>query len=166
MNKGIHHLGLATHNMEATIDFYENMLGFPMRVADIIRPEGGGEIRHAFLDAGAGEMVAFMECNDVKGIPGDYDTGINHGLGIAGGMFHFAFTAESESELAARREDLAKKGVKVTDVVDHGWCKSIYFKDPNNLQLEFCTTVDNFDESHLVDQQSDDWQALAKDAKA
>ena len=31
------------------------------------------------------------------------------------------------------------KGVRVTDVIDHdGWCESIYFKDPNGIQLEYC----------------------------
>ena len=29
----------------------------------------------------------------------------------------------------------------MTCVVDHEWCRSIYFKDPNGLQLEYCATV-------------------------
>ncbi len=36
------------------------------------------------------------------------------------------------------------KGVQVTDVVDHGWAKSIYFKDPNGMSLEYCCVVRNF----------------------
>ena len=59
--RGIHHLGLATHDMEATLDFYENVLGFPARVCEMIEPETGGAIRHAFLDAGGGELLAFMK---------------------------------------------------------------------------------------------------------
>src|SRR5439155_513478 len=35
------------------------------------------------------------------------------------------------------------KGVEVTDVVDHDWAKSIYFKDPNGIQLEFCCFTRN-----------------------
>lgn len=30
------------------------------------------------------------------------------------------------------------KGVKVSEIVDHEWAKSIYFKDPNGMQLEYC----------------------------
>ena len=30
------------------------------------------------------------------------------------------------------------KGIEVTDVVDHDWAKSIYFKDPYGIQLEYC----------------------------
>jgi catechol-2,3-dioxygenase len=33
---------------------------------------------------------------------------------------------------------LVAKGIKVTEVVDHEWAKSIYFKDPKGIQLEFC----------------------------
>lgn len=161
-NHGFHHLGLATHNMEATIDFYEDKLGFLLRVCDVINPEAGGTIRHAFLDAGNGEMIAFMECNDVPGIAEDFDTGINRGLGIKGGVMHFAFEAEDESDLIARKEDLERKDIDVTDVVDHGWCKSIYFRDPNNLQLEFCTVTGDLDESLLDDRKSESWQSLSR----
>ena len=35
------------------------------------------------------------------------------------------------------RAALIARGVKVTPVVDHEWMKSIYFKDPNGLMLEF-----------------------------
>ena len=33
--------------------------------------------------------------------------------------------------------------VDVTEVVDHDWAKSIYFKDPNGIQLEFCCFTRN-----------------------
>jgi hypothetical protein len=31
-------------------------------------------------------------------------------------------------------------------VVDHEWCRSIYFNDPNGLLLEFCATVREFND--------------------
>ena len=34
--------------------------------------------------------------------------------------------------------ELIRKGLTVTDAVDHEWAKSIYFKDPNGISLEFC----------------------------
>ena len=40
----------------------------------------------------------------------------------------------------------ALRGVEVTEVVDHDWAKSIYFKDPNGLQLEFCCYTRNLNE--------------------
>ena len=53
-------------------------------------------------------------------------------------FYHFAFEAGSEAGLVEKRRELIAKGVEVTDIVDHDWAKSIYFKDPNGLQLEFC----------------------------
>lgn len=161
-NHGVHHLGLATHDMEATLDFYEKVLGFETRVCDVITPQTGGTIRHAFLDAGNGELVAFMECNDVAGINPGFDPGLNRGLGIAGGVIHFAFKALDEADLQARRSDLVGKGVEVTEVVDHGWCKSIYFKDPNHLQLEYCCLTQELNEAHTADRHSARWGSLAR----
>jgi hypothetical protein len=40
--------------------------------------------------------------------------------------------------LEAKREELLTKGVAVTEIVHHDAAKSIYFKDPNGLQLEYC----------------------------
>ena len=161
---GMHHLGLATHNMEATLLFYEDILGFEAKVCDLLEPKGGGLIRHAFLDVGNGEMIAFMECNDVPGVADDFDPGLNRGLGIAGGVIHFAFAAQSEADLLAKQQELRDKQVEVTDVVDHGWCQSIYFRDPNNLQLEFCVLSGSLDESLLADRAGERWQALARTA--
>ena len=79
-----------------------------------------------------------MEARGVPGVPADYDAGINRGLGVPAAFYHFAFEAGSEASLAGKRNHLRKKGVAVTDVVDHGWAKSIYFRDPNGLSLEYC----------------------------
>ena len=162
MNKGIHHIGIATHDMEQTLAFYEDVLGFPAVVCEMIHPEAGGAIRHAFFDAGGGELFAFMECTDVPGVADDFDAGINRGLGIRGGMYHFAFRVDDEDELVAKQAHLVAKGVEVRGVVDHGWCKSIYFYDPNFLQLEFCCLTGELDESHAAGRFSEAWTKLAR----
>lgn len=46
--------------------------------------------------------------------------------------------AGSAAALADKRDELRDKGVEVTDIVDHGWAQSIYFRDPNGLSLEYC----------------------------
>ena len=58
-------------------------------------------------------------------------------------FYHFAFEAGSEAALADKRDELRTKGVEVTDIVDHEWAKSIYFKDPNGLSLEYCCVMRN-----------------------
>ena len=52
-------------------------------------------------------------------------------------------------------DELRAKGVEVTDVVKyHDWAKSIYFRDPNGLSLEYCCMVRNFTEQDAMKQES------------
>jgi catechol 2,3-dioxygenase-like lactoylglutathione lyase family enzyme len=137
-SRGFSHVGLSTHDLDATRAFYEGVLGFKAVRGDILEVAEGGRIRHLFFDIGNGQMLAFMEPSGIEGIPVEYDTGINRGLGVPDAFYHFAFDAESEEALLAKRAELIAKGVKVSRVVDHeGWVQSIYFKDPNGLLLEY-----------------------------
>ncbi|MGH7303083.1 MAG: VOC family protein [Candidatus Rokuibacteriota bacterium] len=137
-NKGFSHIGLSTLDLDKTRDFYENVLGFKAVRCDIIKVKEGGQIRHIFFDTGRDQLIAFMEARGVPSVPAHYDAGITRGLGVPSAFYHFAFETGSEAGLDEKRRELLAKGVEVTDVVDHDWAKSIYFKDPNGLQLEFC----------------------------
>jgi len=137
-HKGFSHIGLSTRDLDRTRDFYERVLGFRAVRCDIIKIPEGGQIRHIFFDTGRDQLIAFMEPQGVPGIPEDYDAGINDGLGVPGSFYHFAFEAGSVAALEAKRLELLAKGVKVTDIVDHEWAKSIYFRDPNGISLEYC----------------------------
>src|SRR5216684_2696478 len=124
-HKGFSHIGLSTLDLDKTREFYENVLGFKPVVCDTITVKEGGKIRHIFFDTGQDQLIAFMEARDVPGVPAEYDAGIKAGL-------------------AQKREELITKGVKVSDIVDHNWAKSIYFKDPNGMQLEYCCLTREF----------------------
>ncbi len=145
-NKGFSHVGLSTLDLDKTREFYEHVMGFKVVIADIIKVKEGGRIRHIFFDTGRDQLLAFMEPQRVPGIPVEYDAGINRGLGVPAAFYHFAFEAGSLPALEDKRRELIAKGVQVTDVVDHGWAKSIYFKDPNGVSLEYCCIVRNFTE--------------------
>ena len=137
VGKGWSHVSLGTLDMDATRAFYEGVLGFKAVRCDIITVKEGGEIRHVFFDTGAGQLLAFMSPRGVPGVPVEFDASLNRPLGMPEGVYHFAFEAGSEAQLEAKRAELIGKGVKVTPVVDHEWAKSIYFKDPNGLILEY-----------------------------
>jgi len=141
--RGFSHIGLSTLDLDRTRDFYEGVLGFRAVRCDILKVKEGGQIRHIFFDTGHDQLMAFMEASGVPGIPAEYDAGINRGLGVPGVFYHFAFEAGSEAGLTEKRRELLAKGIEVTEVVDHDWAKSIYFKDPNGLQLEFCCFTRN-----------------------
>jgi catechol 2,3-dioxygenase-like lactoylglutathione lyase family enzyme len=142
-HKGFSHVGLSTLDLDKTRHFYEHVLGFHAVRCDIIKVKEGGQIRHIFFDTGRDQLLAFMEAREVPGVPADYDAGITRGLGVPSAFYHFAFEAGSEAALEEKRNELIAKGVDVTDVVDHDWAKSVYFKDPNGIQLEYCCFTRN-----------------------
>lgn len=148
--KGVHHLGLATLDLDKTIDFYTKKLGWSVSWCDVIEPPEGGRIKHAFLDTGDGTLVAFMCPERVPGIPVEFKTDINSAQNLPPAFYHFAFDCPSVEALEQKRAELAGYGIDVTPVVDHEWCRSIYFNDPNGLLLEYCTTVREFNDDDKI----------------
>ena len=135
--KGWSHVNLGTLDIGATRAFYEGILGFKAVRCDIIKVKEGGEIHHVFFDTGQKQLLAFMSPRGVPGARTEFDGGINGKMGMPEGVYHFAFEAGTDAELEQKRAELIAKGVKVTPVVDHEWAKSIYFKDPNGVLLEY-----------------------------
>ena len=152
-HRGISHIGLSTLDLDKTRKFYEDVLGFKPVVADTIKVKEGGYLRHLFFDIGRDQLIAFLEPQGVPDVPAKYDAGINRGLGVPAGFYHFAFVAGSPSALAEKRDELRAKGVKTTDIVDHGCAQSIYFKDPNGLSLEYCCAVRDLTEDDATMQE-------------
>src|SRR5690349_2929286 len=124
--KGVHHIGLATLDMDRTIEFYTKKLGFEIGWCDIIEMPDGGKIKHAFIDTGDGTLMAFMCPEKVKGVPTEWATDINSAQGLPGMFYHFALYCADEKALAEKREELLARGVDVTAILDHEWCHSIY----------------------------------------
>src|SRR6516162_10502041 len=140
-HRGFSHIGLSTLDLDKTREFYEGILGFKPVVAETIKVKEGGHLRHIFFNVGRGQLIAFLEPNGVLDVPVKYDAGINRGLGVPAGFYHFAFEAGSAAALTKKRDELRAKGVETTEIVDHGWARSIYFKDPNGISLEYCCIV-------------------------
>ena len=138
-NKGFSHIGLSTHDLDATMEF--------LRKHPRLQ---GGALRHHQDQAGRQHPPRFHRRwpRPARCLHGAQrhprparrlrPTGINKGLGIPGVFYHFAFEAGNLYELNAKREELIGKGVRVTDIVDHEWAMSIYFEDPNGISLEYC----------------------------
>ena len=57
---------------------------------------------------------------------------------------------------------LTKRPAAERGIVDHGWCQSIYFRDPNFLQLEFCCLTEELGERHRAGRSSKLWSRLAR----
>jgi len=145
-HRGFSHIGLSTLDLDKRVSFTKTYLALSRSSATPSRSKRV-KIRHIFFDTGHDQPIAFMEARDVPGVPGEYDAGINRGLGLPGGIYHFAFEAGNEAALVQKREELLGKGIKVSGIVDHNWSKSIYFKDTNGIALEYCCLTREFNEN-------------------
>jgi catechol 2,3-dioxygenase-like lactoylglutathione lyase family enzyme len=165
--KGVHHVGLATLDIDRTIDFYTKKMGWEIAWCDILEPPQGGKIKHVFFDTGDGTLFAFMSPEQVPGIPTEFATDINSPQNLPGAFYHYALYSDSVEALEAKQRQLRDAGVEVSEVVDHEWCRSIYFRDPNGVLLEYCTTVREFNEDDKIMKHRDQPGAMVKDpAKA
>jgi catechol 2,3-dioxygenase-like lactoylglutathione lyase family enzyme len=149
MGNGFSHVGVSTHDMDATIRFYETILGFPRIAENLTRVIEGGTLRQVNFDLGDGQYIVFMEPKGVRGIAADYDTGINGALGLPTGMYHFAFKVASLDELEVLRSKLLSHGLDASPIIDLGTAKSVFLADPNNIQVELCCHVRPFGEADL-----------------
>lgn len=135
----LHHHAFVTSDQEATRRFYEEIVGLPL-VATWTEKEHllGGEEQdfcHTFFRLGGGGCLAFFQFAN-KEFSAQFAPPPPPSL-----FRHVAMlvTAEGQVEISDRAE---AAGIE-TMLMDHGYCRSLYFSDPNGLLLEF--TVDHED---------------------
>jgi catechol 2,3-dioxygenase-like lactoylglutathione lyase family enzyme len=124
---GVNHLALVTPDMDATVRFYAGVLG--MR---LVATTMAGPMRHYFFEIGPRNTVAFFEVEGAEtfakaaGAPSDRAIQLDH----------ISFDVPDEHALETLRKRLLAAGSEVTEVVDHGFIRSVYFTDPNGIALE------------------------------
>lgn len=154
MRRGIHHLGLATNDYEATVDFYTRVIGWEIAWQDLHKaPDGTVLVRHVFFDTGDGSYVAFMAPTaDMPGMPEIWAPDINSGLGLPPIVYHFAFWLDTMEELEAMQARIRSHDVEATEIIDHdGWTAGFVVRDPNRLLIEFaCTTRELTDDDKIL----------------
>jgi catechol 2,3-dioxygenase-like lactoylglutathione lyase family enzyme len=127
--RGINHLALVTNDMDATVRFYHGVLG-----ARLVATIGTPAFRHYFFEFGIQNTVAFFEYTDSPTEPFGKPAGIPDPRAIQ--FDHLSFNLPDEDALLDLRGRLKEANCGVTDVVDHGFIRSIYFTDPNGIALE------------------------------
>lgn len=149
LTDGFAHVGVATHDMDATLRFYCEVLGCPRLGDEVFEIGEGGYVRQVSIGIGHGQYIVFMQAEGVSGISADHDTSINGALGVPAGMYHYALRVSSPEALESVAEILAERGVEVSEITDLGIIKSVFFRDPNGLQLELSATLRDFDKSDI-----------------
>lgn len=139
----LHHTAYVSKDLEKTRAFYEDVIGLPLAATWSESDELFGEVRtycHCFFELEDGSALAFFQFaneRDQKEFgPAMPDTPFVH---IA-----LKVDAATQDAIAARIE---KAGYREPDtfVLEHGYCRSLYIKDPNGMIVEF--TRDDADAS-------------------
>ena len=126
--RGVNHLALVTNDMDATVRFWHGVLG-----AELVATIGNSSFRHYFFDIGVG-TVAFFE---YQGHPVETfakTSGIPDPRAIQ--FDHLSLDLADQAALDNLRARLIEFGSEVTETVDHGFIRSIYFTDSNGIALE------------------------------
>ena len=120
---GVHHLALVCSDVEATIRFYQELLGFPLVGMFENRDYPGSS--HFFFDIGNRNLLAFFD------FPG---LALDRAVEAVGGVQHLALSVTRES-FDQLRQRLDEAGVEYLGP-DRGLDLSLYFKDPDGVQIE------------------------------
>jgi catechol 2,3-dioxygenase-like lactoylglutathione lyase family enzyme len=118
--RGLHHFALLCSDVRRTIDFYQNVLEFPL--TEIFENRDYAGSNHFFFDVGNGNLLAFF---DLPGLDlGPYAE-------VLGGLHHLAIsvTPEKWEYLRGKLDDAGVEYMVESKT-------SIYFRDPDGARLE------------------------------
>ena len=118
--RGLHHFAIVCRDVEETVRFYQELLGFPL--TDIFENRDYAGSNHFFFDIGNDNLIAFF---DFPGLDvGPYAE-------VLGGLHHVAISVDPDTwELLRGRLDDAGVAYQTKSGT------SIYFRDPNGARLE------------------------------
>lgn len=159
--KMLHHHAFRCRSAEETRAFYEGLLGFPL-VAACIEPidpltNEPKPYMHLYFELADGSALAFFDYPShfkPEDFPEVDQFGHHIAMEVTGG----------DATIDAYKEKLTKAGVDVFEI-NHGYCRSIYFYDPNGMRVEFATNVsvtEHFfaDKARSVDADMAAWKKL------
>jgi len=130
----LHHNAWVTRDQEATRQFYEGLIGLPLVATWSEADELFGAERvycHTFFGLADGSALAFFQFEK----PQDQEL---FGPPMPETPFsHIALKVDSDTQDAVAKR-LADAGYRepATFVLEHGYCRSLYVRDPNGLLIE------------------------------
>jgi glyoxylase I family protein len=137
--QGVHHLALICRDVEETIQFYQEFLGFPL--VELVENRDYAGSSHFFFDIGNRNLLGFFD------FPGHDHPAWQETIG---GVQHLAISISPE-QYAAAKEKLDAAGVDYLGP-DRGVEESMYFRDPNGVGLElYREELGVFDGRRLLD---------------
>jgi glyoxylase I family protein len=121
--RGVHHAAFICKDVEETIRFYQDFLGFPL--VELVENRDYQGSSHFFFDIGNRNLLGFFD------FPGHPHPPFEETIGA---LQHMAISVSAE-QFAAAKKKLDDAGVEYLGP-DRGADDSLYFRDPNGLGLE------------------------------
>ncbi|HUK67742.1 MAG TPA: VOC family protein [Streptosporangiaceae bacterium] len=121
--EGVHHIALICRDVEETIRFYQEFLGFPL--VELVENRDYAGSSHFFFDIGNRNLLGFFD------FPGHDHPAFTETIG---GVQHIAISVSAEQFDAAKKR-FESAGVEYLGP-DRGVLDSMYFRDPNGVGLE------------------------------
>lgn len=134
LTTGFNHVATLTTNMDRTVAFYE--MAFGAAVTFTMEAEEDHP-KLWILDLGGGAALNVFE------VPAEDIIGERRRQGKRGAIDHFALAVDSTSTLEAVKGRLVDAGAQeVGEIQQLGSEWSLFFRDPDGMELEVCCPAD------------------------
>ena len=138
IGRGLHHAALICKDVEETIRFYQELVGFPL--VELVENRDYQGSSHFFFDLGNRNLLGFFD------FPGHDHPGPQETIG---GVQHIAISVSPE-QFAAARSRFDAAGIEYLGP-DRGVEDSLYVRDPNGVGIElYNEEIGRFEGTTLV----------------
>jgi catechol 2,3-dioxygenase-like lactoylglutathione lyase family enzyme len=138
---GFNHVATVTRDMDRLVNFYGEVFD-ATAVFDLVAP--GLELRHVGLDVGGAFVHAWEADERTTG-------SFPQEMFRRGRVDHLALAARDEEALEVLRQRLVEYGACEGNVTDFGSILSVWFMDPDGMELEVCCIKTGANISDVVD---------------
>ncbi len=133
MTSGFNHVATMTTDLDRLIRFYTEAFGAELTFEMAARDD---HPRMAILNLGGG---AALNCFEV---PAESMIGDRRTMGGRGAIDHFGLAVDSRATLDGLRDRLVAAGAEIGEVQRLGAEWSLFFRDPDGMELEVCAHAD------------------------
>jgi catechol 2,3-dioxygenase-like lactoylglutathione lyase family enzyme len=133
ISTGFNHVATLTPDMDRLVEFYVKAFGAEVTFEMEARED---HPRMTILDLGGGGALNVFEA------PADEIIGERRRMGGRGAIDHFAVAVDSRETLEATRDRLHELGVDIGEIQRLGDEWSLFFRDPDGMELEVCCKAD------------------------
>jgi glyoxalase family protein len=124
--RGLHAITLSERVMDPSATMLTDLLGMSLAGED------GDRARFGMAGGESGALV-------------DVTAGVaDRGLQAGGTVHHVAFRAPDLATMTLWQHELIERGVRVTEILDRQYFKSIYFREPGGVLFEIATDAPGF----------------------